>query len=150
MTTGPTKSRLLSAPMTALDLERDSKQRDLKQRDLDPPNSELMGPASEQVLAPEPAWVQRAWTRQAWAQQAQQPWAQQAWAQQAWVRRPWARQPWRQEPPSFLQGPFWRWLSWLIFSAPPPSTFWRTSSPTSWLFSPISSKISSRIFSSLS
>jgi hypothetical protein len=134
-TTGSTKSRWPNVPMTV---------RDLMQPDWEPPNSVPPGAASEPAWAREPAP----------APALVQPSAPQAWVREAWVREPWVREPWVREawlpgPPSFLLPP-----SWLTSSALPPSTSWRISSRTSWPFSPTSwptsSKISSRIFSSLS
>jgi hypothetical protein len=66
--------------------------------------------------------------------------------------RVWEPPAWQPGRPSFSQGSSWRWPSWQIFSALPPSPSLqissRTSSRTSWPSSPTSSKISSRIFSS--
>jgi len=133
---GPATCGRPNVPMTV---------RDLAQRDWEWPSSgpPERGPVPVQAWVREPALVQP-WAQQAWVLQA---WALQAWVLQAWVLRPWVLRPWVQ-PPSFWRGSFWRWPFWLTFSALPPSTSWRISSLPSWPFSPTSSKISSRLFSS--
>ena len=115
-----------NVPMTA----PDATERDLRQ-ELEPPSSAPLARLRE------PAWARALASASARRREPQLS-VPQAWQPQL-------------APPSLPA-----WPSWLIFSAPPPWTFWRISSPislpTSLSFSPTSSQLSSlfswRIFSS--